>query len=185
MHRCVSSNHSLTSNSRPSNIKNTDALCVSGRQITKQVSFDVSEVLRSTQCGCALQIADVTIPELEMVKVAQMVSIGCEIAQACKAAYSNPCTRRQMNLETRFTLASTTRFLTTDFIQAGPTPPQTARLSSCQPIFHPGMAVLGEQLADCTACKGLIRPAPSAISTAASAMFIRNVAAPALECLVY
>ena len=57
------------------------------------------------------------IPELELVRVAQMVSIGCEIAQACKKAYANPLKKRQMNLETRVTLASTTRFSATDFLQ--------------------------------------------------------------------
>ena len=60
---------------------------------------------------------DVEIPELELVRVAQMVSIGCEIAQACKKAYADPITRSQMNAETRVTLASTTRFCATDFLQ--------------------------------------------------------------------
>ena len=59
------------------------------------------------------------IPELELVRVAQMISIGCEIAQACKSASADPNTRRQMNLETRVTLASTSRFLATDFLQVG------------------------------------------------------------------
>lgn len=60
----------------------------------------------------------VEIPELELVRAAQMVAIGCEIAQACKPAYLDARKRRQMNLETRVTLASTTRFLATDWLQA-------------------------------------------------------------------
>ena len=64
-----------------------------------------------------MQIVDVSIPELELVRVAQMASIGCEIAQACKRAYAHHPTRRKMNLESRVTLASATRFLATDFLQ--------------------------------------------------------------------
>jgi len=63
-------------------------------------------------------VVDVEIPELELVRVAQMISIGCEIAEACKAAYSQQPTRRKMNLDSRVTLASTARFLATDFLQA-------------------------------------------------------------------
>ena len=71
----------------------------------------------TTSCRCFWQVVEVTIPELELVRVAQMVAIGCEIAQACKHAYADPRKRRQMNLETRVTLASTSRFLATDFLQ--------------------------------------------------------------------
>lgn len=60
---------------------------------------------------------DVTIPELELARVAQMAAVGCEIAQVCKSAYLDPRKRRQMNLETRMTLATATRFLATDFLQ--------------------------------------------------------------------
>lgn len=62
---------------------------------------------------------DVEIPELELVRVAQMISIGCEIAEACKPAYAHQPTRRRMNLDSRVTLASTSRFLATDFLQVG------------------------------------------------------------------
>ena len=80
-------------------------------------SINASSWVDSCKLLCTLQVVDIEIPELELVRVAQMVSIGCEIAQACKGAYSNPKTRQQMNFDTRITLASTSRFLATDFLQ--------------------------------------------------------------------
>ena len=62
-------------------------------------------------------MVEVCIPELELVRVAQMVCIGCEIAQAHKQSWADPELRRQLNPDTRGTMANATRFLATDFLQ--------------------------------------------------------------------
>lgn len=64
-----------------------------------------------------VKVVDVEIQDLEAIRVAQMASVGCEIAQACKIAYSSSSKRKQMNLETRFVLANAYNFTATDFIQ--------------------------------------------------------------------
>ena len=65
----------------------------------------------------AFQVLDVEIPSLEAVKAAQMASVGCEIAQAWKIAYLDKAKRRQLNLESRITLANAYKFTATDFLQ--------------------------------------------------------------------
>jgi hypothetical protein len=64
-----------------------------------------------------LQIVDVCIPELEYVRVAQILTIGCEIAEAYKHALATPELRRQFTLETRMSLGAAERFTATDYLQ--------------------------------------------------------------------
>jgi hypothetical protein len=67
-----------------------------------------------------LQIVDVCIPELEYVRVAQILTIGCEIAEAYKHALATPELRRQFTLETRMSLGAAERFTATDYLQVCP-----------------------------------------------------------------
>lgn len=58
------------------------------------------------------------VPELEQVRVAQILTISSELAQAYKWASADPALKRQLNRETRFSLMAAARFSATDYLQA-------------------------------------------------------------------
>lgn len=64
------------------------------------------------------QIVTISIPELELVRCAQIVTIAAELAQAYSPALSNPTLRTALAPETRVSLAMASRLTATDFIQA-------------------------------------------------------------------
>lgn len=64
------------------------------------------------------QVTPVCVPELEQVRVAQILTISAELAQAYKWALADPDLRSQLNLETRVSLAAASRFTATDYLQA-------------------------------------------------------------------
>eukprot|EP00884_Botryococcus_braunii_P016489 jgi/Botrbrau1/3523/Bobra.341_2s0050.1 len=66
--------------------------------------------------GC--EIEDICIPELEYVRVSQILTIGCELAEAYKHALSTPSLRHQFTLETRMSMGVSERFTATDYLQA-------------------------------------------------------------------
>ena len=63
------------------------------------------------------QVVPICIPELEAVRVAQILTIAAELAQAYKWALAKPGLRRQLNADTRISLAAAMRFSATDFLQ--------------------------------------------------------------------
>lgn len=83
-----------------------------------------------------MQVIDIEIPELESIRAAQMASVGCEIAQACKPAYSDMRKRRQMNLDSRLTLANAFSFTATDYLQVCLVP-QSFRQHPCLLLMSP------------------------------------------------
>lgn len=58
------------------------------------------------------------VPELEQVRVAQILTISSELAQAYKWATADPALKRALNRETRFSLMAAARFSATDYLQA-------------------------------------------------------------------
>jgi hypothetical protein len=67
--------------------------------------------------ACRAQVVPVCVPELEQVRVAQVLTIAAELAQAYKWALADPKVRRELNLETRVSLAAAARFTATDYLQ--------------------------------------------------------------------
>ena len=57
------------------------------------------------------------MPELELVRVAQILTISSELCQAYKFAAANSSLRKQFNLETRVSLAAAAQFTATDYLQ--------------------------------------------------------------------
>ena len=57
------------------------------------------------------------MPELELVRVAQILTISSELCQAYKFAAANRSLRKQFNLETRVSLAAAAQFTATDYLQ--------------------------------------------------------------------
>ena len=57
------------------------------------------------------------MPDLELVRVAQILTISSEICQAYKFAMADSKLRKQFNLETRVSLAAAARFTATDYLQ--------------------------------------------------------------------
>lgn len=68
--------------------------------------------------GC--EVVNICIPELEFVRVSQILTIGCELAEAYKQALSTPGLRRQFTLETRMSMMAAERFTATDYLQVLP-----------------------------------------------------------------
>jgi len=60
----------------------------------------------------------VCIPELELTRVAQLVTIGAELRQAHAGALRGAALRRRLQPDTRVTLACAARFTATDLLQA-------------------------------------------------------------------
>ncbi len=58
------------------------------------------------------------IPELELTRVAQLVTIGAELRQAHAGALRGAALRRRLQPDTRVTLACAARFTATDLLQA-------------------------------------------------------------------
>lgn len=65
-----------------------------------------------------MQLVPVCIPELELTRVAQLVTIGAELRQAHHRALLTPALRRCLQPDTRVTLACAARFSATDLLQA-------------------------------------------------------------------
>ena len=63
-------------------------------------------------------LVDVCLPELELVRCAQVVTIAAELAQAYKPALATAAGRRRFAPETRVSLAQAGRLSATDYIQA-------------------------------------------------------------------
>lgn len=57
------------------------------------------------------------MPDLELVRVAQILTISSEMCQAYKFAMADSKLRSQFNLETRVSLAAAARFTATDYLQ--------------------------------------------------------------------
>ncbi len=74
----------------------------------------------------ASQVVPICVPELEQVRVAQILTISSEIAQAYKWATADRALKRQLNRETRFSLMAAARFSATDYLQARSLPPQAS-----------------------------------------------------------
>ncbi|CAL8466609.1 g6145 [Coccomyxa elongata] len=66
--------------------------------------------------GC--EVVPICVPDLEQVRVAQILTISSEIAQAYKWATADRALKRQLNRETRFSLMAAARFSATDYLQA-------------------------------------------------------------------
>lgn len=71
------------------------------------------------------------MPDLEQVRVAQILTISSEIAQAYKWATADPNLKRQLNRETRFSLMAAARFSATDYLQARSLPHKPAPVHQC------------------------------------------------------
>ncbi|XP_078265219.1 uncharacterized protein LOC144598735 [Rhinoraja longicauda] len=67
--------------------------------------------------GLGGKMVDVTIPELEEVQTAHLISIMCETREALNMDFNNHYNK--MNLDTRLTLAMASKFTSSDYIQAG------------------------------------------------------------------
>lgn len=83
-----------------------------------------------------MQVVSICVPELEQVRVAQILTISSELAQAYKWAMAVPATKRALNRETRFSLLAAARFSATDYLQARPllaTLPCHCDLPCCKP----------------------------------------------------
>jgi len=65
-----------------------------------------------------MQVVPICIPELELVRVAQIVTISSELCQAYKFALADGALRSQFNLETRVSMAAAASFSATDYLQA-------------------------------------------------------------------
>ena len=65
------------------------------------------------------QVVPVCVPELELTRVSQLLTIGAELRQAHLAALVDPARRRRLQPDTRVTLACAARFSATDLLQAG------------------------------------------------------------------
>ena len=63
------------------------------------------------------QVVPICVPELELVRVAQILTISSELCQAYKFAAANSSLRKQFNLETRVSLAAAAQFTATDYLQ--------------------------------------------------------------------
>jgi Asp-tRNA(Asn)/Glu-tRNA(Gln) amidotransferase A subunit family amidase len=64
------------------------------------------------------QLVDICLPELELVRCAQVVTIAAELAQAWKWALADGRQRRRLTAETRISLAQAARLSATDYLQA-------------------------------------------------------------------
>lgn len=64
------------------------------------------------------QVVPVCVPELELTRVSQLLTIGAELRQAHRAALLDPARRRRLQPDTRVTLACAARFSATDLLQA-------------------------------------------------------------------
>lgn len=64
------------------------------------------------------QLVAITLPELELVRCAQIVTIAAELASAYAPALAHAPTRRRLAPETRVSLATAARLTAPDFIQA-------------------------------------------------------------------
>lgn len=69
--------------------------------------------------ACRLQVVPICIPELEAVRVAQVLTIAAELGQAYKWALAEPALRAQLAPDTRISLATALRFTASDFLQVG------------------------------------------------------------------
>lgn len=69
-----------------------------------------------------LQVVPVCVPELELTRVSQLLTIGAELRQAHLAALLDPARRRRLQPDTRVTLACAARFSATDLLQASLAP---------------------------------------------------------------
>ena len=63
------------------------------------------------------QVVPICVPDLELVRVAQILTISSEMCQAYKFAMADSKLRKQFNLETRVSLAAAARFTATDYLQ--------------------------------------------------------------------
>ena len=63
------------------------------------------------------QVVPICVPDLELVRVAQILTISSEMCQAYKFAMADSRLRKQFNLETRVSLAAAARFTATDYLQ--------------------------------------------------------------------
>ena len=63
------------------------------------------------------QVVPICVPDLELVRVAQILTISSELCQAYKFAVADARLRKQFNLETRVSLAAAARFTATDYLQ--------------------------------------------------------------------
>ena len=68
--------------------------------------------------GRMAQVVPVCVPELELTRVSQLLTIGAELRQAHHAALRDPARRRRLQPDTRVTLACAARFSATDLLQA-------------------------------------------------------------------
>ncbi|KAK9841850.1 hypothetical protein WJX81_007196 [Elliptochloris bilobata] len=66
--------------------------------------------------GC--EVVPVCMPELELTRVSQLLTIGAELRQAHLGALLSPALRRRLQPDTRVTLACAARFSATDLLQA-------------------------------------------------------------------
>lgn len=57
------------------------------------------------------------MPELELVRVAQILTISSELCQAYKWAMADPELQAQFNIETRISLTAAALFSATDYLQ--------------------------------------------------------------------
>jgi hypothetical protein len=64
-------------------------------------------------------VVPICVPELEQVRVAQILTISSEMAQAYKWAMADPELRRLFNTETRLSLTVAAKFSATDYLQVG------------------------------------------------------------------
>ena len=64
-----------------------------------------------------MQVVDICIPELELVRVAQILTISSELRQAYKAALLQRHLRCQLSPDTRLSMAAAACFTATDYLQ--------------------------------------------------------------------
>lgn len=74
-------------------------------------------MLQETECALLAQVVPICVPDLELVRVAQILTISSEMCQAYKFAMANSKLRKQFNMETRVSLAAAARFTATDYLQ--------------------------------------------------------------------
>ena len=80
-------------------------------------SVSASVSLQGSEHEVPVQVVPICVPDLELVRVAQILTISCEMCQAYKFAMANSKLRKQFNLETRVSLAAAARFTATDYLQ--------------------------------------------------------------------
>ena len=82
------------------------------------------------------------MPELELVRVAQILTISSELCQAYKFAAASSSLRKQFNLETRVSLAAAAQFTATDYLQVSLIQPVLSPLNTCTLEGLPAASVL-------------------------------------------